>query len=70
MRNAYLKFVGWLVGAALLLQLVACIAVPALMVGGGVGMGAMLATDRRTPGAVIEDRGLEDRTSVGEGKSV
>ena len=64
MRNAYLRFVGWLVGAALLLQLVACIAVPALMVGGGVGMGAMLATDRRTPGAVIEDRGIETKSAL------
>jgi len=64
MRNAYVKFVGWLVGSALLLQLVACIAVPALMVGGGVGMGAMLATDRRTPGAVIEDRGIETKSAL------
>ena len=64
MRNAYVKFVGWLVGSALLLQLVACIAVPALMVGGGMGMGAMLATDRRTPGAVIEDRGIETKSAL------
>ena len=64
MRNAYVKFVGWLVGSALLLQLVACIAVPALMVGGGMGMGAMLATDRRTPGAVIEDRGIETKAAL------
>jgi osmotically-inducible protein OsmY len=63
MRNAYLKFSVWLVGAALLLQLVGCIAVPALMVGGGVGMGTMLATDRRTPGAVIEDRGIETKAA-------
>jgi len=63
MRNACLKFSVWLVGAALLLQLVGCIAVPALMVGGGVGMGTMLATDRRTPGAVIEDRGIETKAA-------
>jgi len=51
------------VWVAVLLQLGACVAVPALMVGGGVGMGTMLATDRRTPGAVIEDRGIETKAA-------
>ena len=64
MKGVYLKFSLWLAGAALLLQLVGCIAVPALMVGGGVGMGTMLATDRRTPGAVIEDRGIETKAAL------
>jgi osmotically-inducible protein OsmY len=58
-----MKFSVSLVWAALLLQLGGCIAVPALMVGGGVGMGTMLATDRRTPGAVIEDRGIETKAA-------
>ena len=64
MKGVYLKCSLWLAGAALLLQLVGCIAVPALMVGGGVGMGTMLATDRRTPGAVIEDRGIETKAAL------
>ena len=63
MRGACMKFSVSLVWAALLLQLGGCIAVPALMVGGGVGMGTMLATDRRTPGAVIEDRGIETKAA-------
>ena len=58
-----MKFSVSLVWGALLLQLGGCIAVPALMVGGGVGMGTMLATDRRTPGAVIEDRGIETKAA-------
>ena len=62
MRNANLKFSVWLAGAALLLQLVGCIAVPALMVG-GTAMGTLVATDRRTPGAVIEDRGIETKSA-------
>ena len=53
-----------LVWSALLLQLGGCIAVPALMVGGGVAMGTMVATDRRTPGAVIEDRGIETKAAL------
>lgn len=61
MRGACMKFSVSLVWGALLLQLGGCVAVPALMVGGGVGMGTMLATDRRTPGAVIEDRGIETK---------
>lgn len=63
MRGACMKFSVSLVWVALLLQLGGCIAVPALMVGGGVGMGTMLATDRRTPGAVIEDRGIETKAA-------
>ena len=63
MRGACMKFSGSLVWGALLLQLGGCVAVPALMVGGGVGMGTMLATDRRTPGAVIEDRGIETKAA-------
>jgi len=63
MRGACMKFSVSLVWGALLLQLGGCIAVPALMVGGGVGMGTMLATDRRTPGAVIEDRGIETKAA-------
>ena len=63
MRGACMKFSLSLVWGALLLQLGGCIAVPALMVGGGVGMGTMLATDRRTPGAVIEDRGIETKAA-------
>ena len=59
-----MKFSLSLVWGALLLQLGGCIAVPALMVGGGVGMGTMLATDRRTPGAVIEDRGIETKAAL------
>ena len=63
MRGACMKFSVSLVWAALILQLGGCIAVPALMVGGVVGMGTMLATDRRTPGAVIEDRGIETKAA-------
>ena len=63
MRGACMKFSVSLVWGALLLQLGGCVAVPALMVGGGVGMGTMLATDRRTPGAVIEDRGIETKSA-------
>ncbi len=59
-----MKFSLSLVWGALLLQLGGCVAVPALMVGGGVGMGTMLATDRRTPGAVIEDRGIETKAAL------
>jgi osmotically-inducible protein OsmY len=58
-----MKFSLSLVWGALLLQLGGCIAVPALMVGGGVGVGTMLATDRRTPGAAIEDRGIETKAA-------
>ena len=64
MRGACMKFSVSLVWGALLLQLGGCIAVPALMVGGGVGIGTMLATDRRTPGAVIEDRGIETKAAL------
>jgi osmotically-inducible protein OsmY len=59
-----MKFGVSLVWGALLLQLGGCIAVPALMVGGGVAMGTMVATDRRTPGAVIEDRGIETKAAL------
>lgn len=47
---------------ALLLQLGGCIAVPAVMLG-GAAMGTMVATDRRTPGAVLEDRGIETKAA-------
>lgn len=57
-----MKFSVSLVWAALLLQLGGCIAVPALMVG-GTAMGTLVATDRRTPGTVIEDRGIETKAA-------
>ncbi len=56
----------WSLSAAvgvLLLQLGGCIAVPAMMVG-GAAMGTMVATDRRTPGAVVEDRGIETKAAL------
>ncbi len=56
----------WTLSAAvgvLLLQLGGCIAVPAMMVG-GAAMGTMVATDRRTPGAVVEDRGIETKAAL------
>ena len=62
MRGACMKFSVSLVWGALLLQLGGCIAVPALMVG-GTAMGTLVATDRRTPGAVIEDRGIETKAA-------
>jgi len=55
---------NWTVWAAfglLVLSLAGCIAVPAVMVGGAAIGGAMVATDRRTPGAVVEDRGIETK---------
>jgi len=57
---------AWNLSAAvgvLLLQLGGCIAVPALMVG-GAAVGTMVATDRRTPGAVVEDRGIETKAAL------
>jgi osmotically-inducible protein OsmY len=57
-----MKFGVSLVWGALLLQLGGCIAVPALMVG-GTAMGTLVATDRRTPGTVIEDRGIETKAA-------
>ncbi len=57
-----MKFSVSLVWGALLLQLGGCIAVPALMVG-GTAMGTLVATDRRTPGTVIEDRGIETKAA-------
>ena len=62
MRGACMKFSVSLVWGALLLQLGGCIAVPALMVG-GTAMGTLVATDRRTPGTVIEDRGIETKAA-------
>ena len=56
----------WSLSAAvgvLLLQLGGCIAVPAI-VAGGAAMGTMVATDRRTPGAVVEDRGIETKAAL------
>lgn len=56
----------WNLSAAvgvLLLQLGGCIAVPAI-VAGGAAMGTMVATDRRTPGAVVEDRGIETKAAL------
>ncbi len=47
----------------LLLQLGGCIAVPAMMAG-GAAVGTMVATDRRTPGAVVEDRGIETKAAL------
>lgn len=55
--------IGWLGSAALaalILQLGGCITLPAVMLG-GAAMGTMVATDRRTPGAVVEDRGIETK---------
>ena len=57
-----MKFSVSLVWGALLLQLGGCVAVPALMVG-GTAMGTLVATDRRTPGTVIEDRGIETKAA-------
>jgi osmotically-inducible protein OsmY len=48
---------------ALLVQLGGCVAVPAMMAG-GVAMGTMVATDRRTPGSVIEDRGIDTKSAM------
>ncbi len=62
MRGACMKFSVSLVWGALLLQLGGCMAVPALMVG-GTAMGTLVATDRRTPGTVIEDRGIETKAA-------
>jgi len=50
----------------LLLGLVAAASLPALqgcfpLVAGGVGVGAAIAADRRTPGAYVEDEGIEWR---------
>jgi len=56
----------WSLSAAvgvLLLQLGGCIAVPAIMAG-GAAVGTMVATDRRTPGAVVEDRGIETKAAL------
>ena len=58
---------NWTVWAAfglLVLSLAGCIAVPAVMVGGAAIGGAMVATDRRTPGAVVEDRGIEAKAAL------
>jgi len=63
MKNVYVTFGLALVGGAVLLQLGGCVAVPALMVG-GTAMGTMVATDRRTPGSVIEDRGIESKAAL------
>jgi osmotically-inducible protein OsmY len=41
----------------------ACVPLVPLMVGGGVVMGTMVATDRRTSGAQLEDEGIEIRAS-------
>ena len=62
MRGACVKFSVSLVWGALLLQLGGCIAGPALM-GVGTAMGTLVATDRRTPGTVIEDRGIETKVA-------
>ena len=51
----------WVASGLLVLSLAGCIAVPAVMVGGAAIGGAMVATDRRTPGAVVEDRGIETK---------
>jgi hypothetical protein len=63
MKNSSLQCAVALVWVAVLLQLGACIAVPALMVG-GAAMGTLVATDRRTPGAVLEDRGIETKSAL------
>jgi osmotically-inducible protein OsmY len=41
----------------------ACVPLVPLMVGGGVVMGTMVATDRRTSGTQLEDEGIEIRAS-------
>lgn len=63
MNTGSMKCSMSLIWGALLLQLGGCVAVPALMVG-GAAMGTMVATDRRTPGAVLEDRGIEAKAAL------
>ena len=63
MNTGSMKCSMSLLWGALLLQLGGCVAVPALMVG-GAAMGTMVATDRRTPGAVLEDRGIEAKAAL------
>ncbi len=63
MNTGSMKCSVSLIWGALLLQLGGCVAVPALMVG-GAAMGTMVATDRRTPGAVLEDRGIEAKAAL------
>ncbi len=46
-----------------LVGLSACVPLVPLMVGGGVVMGTMVATDRRTSGTQLEDEGIEIRAS-------
>lgn len=48
---------------ASLASLSACIPLVPLMVGGGAVMGGMVATDRRTSGAQLEDEGIELRAA-------
>ena len=54
----------WVASGLLVLSLAGCMAVPAVMVGGAAIGGAMVATDRRTPGAVVEDRGIEAKAAL------
>jgi len=42
-------------------SLSACVPLIPLMMGGGVVMGSLVATDRRTSGSVLEDEGIEIR---------
>jgi osmotically-inducible protein OsmY len=49
--------------AGSLMGLSACIPLVPLVMGGAVVGGGMVATDRRTPGMIVEDEGIEIKTS-------
>lgn len=65
MKSSDKPWVRWparlLVAAAAVAGLSAC---APLMVGGALGTGVMVATDRRTSGAIVEDQGIELRAST------
>ena len=64
MKLPRLSATGWVALGLLLLCMAGCVAVPAVMMGGAAIGGTMVATDRRTPGAVIEDRGIEAKAAL------
>ena len=64
MKQPRLPATGWIALGLLLLSMAGCVAVPAVMMGGAAIGGTMVATDRRTPGAVIEDRGIEAKAAL------
>jgi osmotically-inducible protein OsmY len=49
---------------AALIALAGCAAVPAVLVGGAVVGGGLVATDRRTAGTQLEDQGIEFRAAA------